>query len=180
MRLVVIAGSLRPDSLNRRFGQHLAERLDRAGHPVTTFVGEDLRLPLYEDGATPPEAAKRMHAALLEAQGVVLVSPEYNAGTPGFLKNALDWLSTLSPTPWKELPVLLCACSPGALGGARGLMAWRPILANMGALALPQAVTIPGADQNLDEAGAPKDPRSIRAVEEALDSLCRFAGRLRG
>lgn len=179
MRLVVIAGSLRPDSLNRRFGRHVASLLEAEGHTVSAFSGEDLRLPLYEDGLPVPEAATRMQTALKESQGLVLVSPEYNAGIPGHLKNVVDWLSTLSPSPWKDLPVQLCACSPGAFGGARGLMAWRPTLANMGAIALPQVVTIPSADRHLDTAGAPTEPRSAQAVKAALEGFCTLAGKLR-
>ncbi len=179
MRLVVIAGSLRLDSLNRRFGGHVASLLEAEGHTVSAFVGEDLRLPLYEDGLPVPGSAARMQVAMLESQGLVLVSPEYNAGIPGHLKNAADWLSTLSPSPWKDLPVLLCACSPGAFGGARGLMAWRPTLANMGAFALPQVVTIPGADRHLDPTGAPTEARSAQAVKAALEGFCTLAGKLR-
>ncbi len=180
MRFLVLAGSLRPDSLNRRFGRHLAQRLEALGHAVEVFDGEALRLPLYEDSLPVPEALARLHRALQGAAGLVLVSPEYNAGIPAHLKNAVDWLSTLSPSPWPDLPVLLCACSPGALGGARGLLAWRPTLANLGALALPQVITVPGADQTLDAQGAPLDPRSAEATTRALDALIHLAGRLRG
>jgi NAD(P)H-dependent FMN reductase len=107
------------------------------------------------------------------------VSPEYNAGIPGHLKNAVDWLSTMKPSPWAGLPVLLCAASPGAFGGARGLMAWRATLANMGALALPEAITVPQADQQLDAEGAPTDARTAAAVPRTLDAFLALVARLR-
>ena len=179
MRLVLMGGSLRPASLNARLLGHLARTLEARGHEVSSFAGGALRLPLYEDGEPPVAAIQALHAALAKAQGLVIVSPEYNAGIPGHLKNAVDWLSTLKPSPWAGLPVLLCAASPGAFGGARGLMAWRATLANMGALALPEAITVPHADQQLDAEGAPTDARTAAAVPRTLDAFLALVARLR-
>lgn len=180
MRLVLMGGSLRPESLNARLLRHLAGELESRGHEVSTFMHEALRLPLFEAGLTPNAATQAIHGALLEAQGVVIVSPEYNGGIPGHLKNAVDWLSTLKPSPWTGLPVLLGAASPGAFGGARGLMAWRVTLANMGALALPEAITVPQADQQLDSEGKPSDARTLAAVSKGLDGFLSLTARLRG
>jgi len=179
MRLVLMGGSLRPTSLNARLLGHLARSLEARGHEVSTFSGEALRLPLYEDGEAPAAAVQALHAALAKTQGLLIVSPEYNAGIPGHLKNAVDWLSTMKPSPWAGLPVLLCAASPGAFGGARGLMAWRATLANMGALALPEAITVPHADQQLDAEGAPTDARTAAAVPRTLDAFLALVARLR-
>lgn len=179
MRLVLMGGSLRPASLNTKLLRHLARELESRGHGVTAFAGEALRLPLYEDGLAPDPALRTLQEALQAAQGLVIVSPEYNAGIPGHLKNAVDWLSTLKPSPWAGLPVLLCAASPGAFGGARGLMAWRVTLANMGAIALPEALTVPLAEQQLDAQGAPSDARTAAAVPKILDGFLSLAARLR-
>jgi NAD(P)H-dependent FMN reductase len=179
MRLVLMGGSLRPASFNARLLRHLAKELEARGHEASAFTGAALRLPLYEDGTEPGLEAKTLHAALAGAQGLVIVSPEYNAGIPGHLKNAVDWLSTMKPSPWPGLPVLLCAASPGAFGGARGLMAWRVTLANMGALALPEALTVPQADQQLDASGAPTDARTAATLPKILDGFLSLTARLR-
>jgi len=179
MRVALMGGSLRPGSLNTRLLRHLAGQLEARGHEVSTFAGEALRLPLYEDAAAIPTGVQALHEALRAVHGLVIVSPEYNAGIPGHLKNAVDWLSTLKSSPWHGLPVLLCAASPGAFGGARGLVAWRTTLANMGALALPEALTVPHADQQLDEHGAPTDARTAAAVPKLLDAFLSLVGRLR-
>lgn len=179
MRVALLGGSLRHGSLNAHLLRHLAGQLEARGHGVSVFAGESLRLPLYEDGLAASAETLALHGALLAAQGLVIVSPEYNAGIPGHLKNAVDWLSTLKPSPWPGLPVLLCAASPGAFGGARGLVAWRATLANMGALALPEALTVPHADQQLDAHGAPTDARTASAVPKILDGFLSLAARLR-
>ncbi len=179
MQLVLMGGSLRPASLNARLLRHLARELEAQGHGVTIFAGDALRCPLYEDGLPPAAEVVALHAALGGAHGLIIVSPEYNAGIPGHLKNAVDWLSTLKPSPWPGLPVLLCAASPGAFGGARGLMAWRATLANMGALAMPEALTVPHADQQLDGEGAPTDARTAASVPRILAGFLSLVARLR-
>jgi len=179
MRLVLMGGSLRAASLNARLLRHLSRELETRGHQVSAFTGDALRLPLCQEGVAPSPETLTLHAALGETQGLVIVSPEYNAGIPGHLKNAVDWLSTMKPSPWPGLPVLLCAASPGAFGGARGLMAWRATLANMGALALPEAITVPHADQQLDADGAPTDARTAGSVPKVLGGFLTLVARLR-
>lgn len=178
MKLALLGGSLRPESLNGRLLGHLAREAASRGHEAIAFSGGALAMPLYAEGVAAPREALALQETLLEAQGLVLVSPEYNAGIPGHLKNAVDWLSTLKPSPWPGLPVLLCAASPGAFGGARGLIAWRATLANMGALALPEVLTVPHADQQLQADGAPSDPRTRAQAVRVLEAFLSLAERL--
>ncbi len=178
MNVVLMGGSLRPESLNTRLLRHLARELGARGHGAAAYAGEALAMPLYADGLAAPEPALALQQAMLGARGLVIVSPEYNAGIPGHLKNAVDWLSTLKPSPWQGLPVLLCAASPGAFGGARGLLAWRATLANMGALSVPEALTVPHADQQLDPQGAPTDPRTAGQVGRVLEAFLSLAERV--
>lgn len=178
MRLVILGGSLRSASLNRRLLHHLESLLKAKGHEVVGFEGDSLRLPLYEDGLTPPSEVVAMQTAMGRAQGLVIVSPEYNAGIPAHLKNAVDWLSTLNPSPWPDLPTLLCSASPGAFGGARGMYPWRATLANMGALAFPASINVPLADQNLDETGAPRDARTVATLNKTLEAFLALAAKL--
>ncbi len=66
-----------------------------------------------------PPAVTAMGEAIRAADGVIIVSPEYNYSIPGGLKNAIDWLSRLPEQPFKAKPILIQSASPGALGGAR-------------------------------------------------------------
>lgn len=179
MKLVLIGGSLRPGSLNRRLMGHLAHRCENLGHSARCFQGEDLNLPLYWDELPVPVAVATLQNALQSAQGVILVSPEYNAGIPAHLKNAVDWVSVQQPSPWPGLPVLLAAASPGALGGARGLIPWRATLANLGCWVAPGVIAIPRAHETLSEQGAPLDERSQSELDKQLGSFLEVAQRLR-
>jgi NAD(P)H-dependent FMN reductase len=178
MKLAVMGGSLRKESLNRRLLEHLTRMLEGMGHDLRTVAGEALRLPLYDADLPAPAEVLAMQAALAGIQGLVIVSPEYNSGIPPHLKNAVDWLSTLAPNPLKGLPVLLAAASPGAFGGSRALLSWRPVLANLGALALPGAITVPLADKNLHPDGSPLEARAQGEIQKALQAFVELTARL--
>ena len=178
MRLALLGGSLRKESLNRRLLEHLAQALDAMGHEVRTAAGDALRLPLFDADLPAPADVLSLQSILDGVQGLVIVSPEYNAGIPPHLKNAVDWLSTLGHNPLKGLPVLLAAASPGAFGGSRALLSWRPVLANLGALVLPGAITVPLADQSLDADGAPRESRAQGEIQKALTAFVELTARL--
>jgi len=93
-RVVVLLGSLRADSLNRR----IVEVLDaHAPEGVVIEVAEGLgEIPFYNeelDGAHLPEAARRLREQVAAADRVLAVTPEYNGTMPAVLNNAIDWLS---------------------------------------------------------------------------------------
>ena len=94
-RVVVLVGSLRADSLNRRIAEHL-----RAEAPagVVVEIAENLaELPFYnedlDNGTHVPAAAARLREQVAVADRVLAVTPEYNGTMPAVLNNAIDWLS---------------------------------------------------------------------------------------
>lgn len=178
MKIAIMGGSLRKESLNLKLLDHLARSLEALGPEVGIAAGSALRIPLYDADAPAPPGAAALHALLADAQGLVIVSPEYNAGIPSHLKNAVDWISTMTPSPFRGLPVLLASASPGAFGGARAQMQWRATLANLGAVALPAGITVPLADRNLDAGGVPQDPRTAAEIGKALAGFLEFASKL--
>lgn len=178
MRLVVLGGSLRKESWNRRLMDLAAARLEAEGHAVQRIEGADLELPLINPDRPVPEGAQAIAAALQGAQGAFLASPEYNLGIPAHLKNVVDWTSRIQPQPWKGLPVLLACATPGAFGGHRGLMPWRTTLSALGAFVCPAVIGVPHADQALAEPGRLADPRSAQAFEGGLATLLKLASAL--
>ena len=93
-RVLVLVGSLRADSLNRRIAEKLAE-LAPAG--VEVEIAENLHeLPFYNedlDGEDVPAAAATLRDQVKRADRVLAVTPEYNGTMPAVLNNAIDWLS---------------------------------------------------------------------------------------
>ena len=93
-RVVVLLGSLRADSLNRRIVDLLRAHAP-AGVELEVAEGLD-QVPFYNeeiDGAQVPAAARRLRDLVSGADRVLAVTPEYNGTMPAVLNNAIDWLS---------------------------------------------------------------------------------------
>ena len=94
IRVAVLVGSLRADSINRRLAEQLR---DHAPEGVELTLVEGLGdLPFYNeeiDTADAPAAARRLREQVAAADRVLAVTPEYNGTMPAVLNNALDWLS---------------------------------------------------------------------------------------
>jgi chromate reductase len=116
--VAVIIGSLRKGSYNR-LAAHALARLAPA--KLKLGVVEIGGLPLYDedlDKDTPPAAWTAFRAAVLPADAVLFVTPEYNRSVPGALKNAVDVGSRpIGASVWAHKPAAVISVSPGAIGG---------------------------------------------------------------
>ena len=119
IKLVAFCGSLRKGSFNRMALHAFAERAPAGTTVETIEIGD---WPLYDADLQAkgfPDKVQAAQKAMLAADGLVLVSPEYNYGISGVLKNAIDWLSRMTPQPFAAKPVALVGASGGILGTAR-------------------------------------------------------------
>lgn len=189
-KIVAFAGSLRAGSFNKKLVAVAVEAARAAGAEVTLVDLRELALPLFdqdlEDSAGLPEGAKKLKGLLRESDGFLIASPEYNSSISGPLKNALDWASREESdeepalVAYKGKVAAICAASPGALGGLRGLVTLRSMLGNIGVVVLPDQVTVPKAHEAFDDAGKLKDERKAKQVGNLARSLVEVAGKLRG
>ena len=118
INLVAFCGSLRKASFNRMALHSFIERLP-AGTSAQTI---EIDWPLYDADIQAkgfPDKVQAALKAMLEADGLVLATPEYNYGTSGVLKNAIDWLSRMTPQPFAAKPIAMFGASGGVLGTAR-------------------------------------------------------------
>ena len=121
LRILGVAGSLRAGSYNRAL-LRAAVRLAPEGMEIEVF--DLLEVPLYNgdvEAAGDPPGVMGFKQAISAADGVLMVTPEYNHGVPGVMKNAVDWASR--PPGQAVLggkPVGLIGASPGITGTARG------------------------------------------------------------
>ena len=119
IRLVGFSGSLRKASFSRAT---LAGLRNTLPENVRLEI-RDLQLPLYnedEDGLAVPAAVLSLRQAIADSDGVVIVTPEYNHGMSGVLKNALDWASRpFGRSVLTDKPVLVISVSPAFTGGVR-------------------------------------------------------------
>ena len=116
--IAVLIGSLRRESVNR----NLAKALEKLGASEFEFVYADLaNLPHYNDDlwAHPPESVLLLKQQIANADGVLMVTPEYNRSIPGVLKDAIDWASRpYGKSAWVEKPTSIIGTTPGAVGTA--------------------------------------------------------------
>ena len=129
IKIAVIVGSIRKDSLNRKLATALA-RLAPAD-----FLFEQVpldALPLYnqDHDSAPTAEVTRFKDAIKSAQGLLFVTPEYNRSIPGVLKNALDQASRpYGQAKWKGKPAAIVTVSYGPLSGAMAAQHLRNVLA---------------------------------------------------
>ncbi|MBU0801059.1 MAG: NAD(P)H-dependent oxidoreductase [Alphaproteobacteria bacterium] len=118
IKVAVVVGSLRKDSINLKF----AKALEKLAQGKMTFsfvsIGD---LPLFNQDleSDVPASVKKLKADIEGADAVLFVTPEYNRGLPGVLKNAIDWASRpYGSNSWGGKPAAICGASPGAIGTA--------------------------------------------------------------
>jgi chromate reductase len=137
-KIAVIVGSLRRESINRK----LAEALAKLAGPKLVFVFIKIDdLPLFNQDleASPPAAVTRIKGQIDGADGVLIVTPEYNRSIPGVLKNALDWASRpYGKNSFSGKPTAGIGASGGAIGTAAAQQHLRSILAYLNVVLMGQ------------------------------------------
>jgi len=138
MRVLGISGSLRRESYNTQLLRAAAQLLP-SGAELVLLDPELMRaVPAYDDdvqasGEAPPSVA-RLREEIAQADGVLFATPEYNSSIPGFLKNALDWVSRpLASSPLKGKDVAVVGASTGMFGAVWAQAELRKVLAAIGA-----------------------------------------------
>jgi chromate reductase len=119
IKLAAFCGSLRKGSFNRMALQAFIERAPKDMTIETIEIGD---WPLYNADIQAqgfPDKVQVAQRTILAADGVLFVTPEYNYGISGVLKNAIDWLSRMTPQPFAGKTIGLFGASGGALGTAR-------------------------------------------------------------
>lgn len=173
-KIAVLVGSLRKDSLNKKYA-HALEKL--AGERLA-FDYVDMDLPLYNDDlwSSPPEKVTDLKAKIAAADGVLIVSPEYNRSMPAVTKNALDWGSRpYGQNAWEGKPVALTGASPGAQGTAVMQSQVRSTLAILGmkVMGTPE-VYITFKPDFLTEDGAIASDGTVKFLNGFLDGFVQW------
>ncbi|MCK0151749.1 NAD(P)H-dependent oxidoreductase [Marivita sp. S6314] len=175
LKLLGLCGSLRAASTNRLLMQEAARRFGDAD-----FVEGDIRFPLYdgdlESGEGIPPAVLTLADQISEADAVLVVTPEYNKGISGVLKNALDWVSRTKGTPWSGKPVALLSATAGRAGGERAQNMARLCLVPFRPLIVPgPEVLVAATAQQWDDDGRLTNELNAKAIDELMQNLRKAA-----
>ena len=169
-----IAGSLRSGSYN---GALLRAARDVAPEGVEVIIGSIAGIPLYDGDAEArdgiPTRVAELKEQIVAADGLLLVTPEYNNSLPGVFKNAIDWLSR----PPKDIgrvfgdrPVGLIGATPGRGGTRLGQLAWLPVLRTLGTRAWS------GQQLFVSEAAKVFDAEGRLVDDKVRELLTRYVG----
>lgn len=159
MKIVVLLGSIRIGRHTHKAAEYLCWCLNE--HPSITQVDLwDLAshpLPMMETPINPnvelENASNKLSQLLTQADGIVLVSPEYHGSYTGVLKNALDYLGT----EFKRKPVGVAVTGSGKMGGINASVQMQHLVLSMGCFAMPQKLLVPFVDTAFDDNGQPKE-----------------------
>lgn len=179
MKVLVIAGSLRKGSFNRKLAALAATDLRGKGHEVDECDLHQVAMPIYdgdlESESGFPEGAKQFRSRIAAARAIVLCSPEYNNGVPGGMKNAIDWASRGADQPVKGKVIALMGASAGAYGTTRALTAWRMVFRLLDGLVIASELALPFASKAFDDQGNLVEDRPRKQLGNVMDELIRIA-----
>lgn len=178
-RILALCGSLRRDSRNQ---QVLNAAINIAPSLAATITqGTFSDFPLYNQDVQDhgmPASVITLAQSIADADAVLIVSPEYNYSVPGVLKNAIDWLSRVSPQPFAGKATAIMGASPGAIGTARMQYHLRQTLVFLDARPLNKPEVMIGSFSDKFEEGKLTDAKALEMVERQLVSLIAWSKQL--
>jgi NAD(P)H-dependent FMN reductase len=160
-KIALIVGSVRQERQGIKVARWMEEKLKNRNHVVFFIDPLELNLPLldkmYKEMTDPPEKMKSLQSKINDAEGYLAVTPEYNVGTSGAMKNTLDYF--LEEYFFK--PSAIVSYSPGMFGGINAAQQLRLIFAELGAPSISSSFSIPKLHKVFSEDG--------KLIDEAYD-----------
>ncbi|MBL8531008.1 MAG: NAD(P)H-dependent oxidoreductase [Hyphomonadaceae bacterium] len=173
LKILAVPGSLRQGSYNRALAR-AAQQVAPAGMTIGIHGLDDV--PLYNgdvEAQGDPPGVVAFKQAIAAADGVLFVTPEYNHGVPGVMKNAVDWASRpAGGAPLAGKPVGIIGASPGQTGTARGQSQLRQAFEFTNSFCMPQPeILVFRAHEKFDAAGALIDAKTGEYLGRYLEAF---------
>jgi NAD(P)H-dependent FMN reductase len=182
--IIGISGSLRAGSINSALLRAAAAAMPSGAElDIGTIKG----IPLYDGDVEAaqgvPESVTALKQRIVAADGVLLVTPEYNNSMPGVFKNAIDWLSRPSSDIGRVFggrAFGVIGASPGGFGTLLSQTAWLPVLKTLGTAAyFGGRLQVSRAGDVFDKSGNLVDERIREQLKKYLEGFCQFAAATR-
>ena len=151
--IVIISGTNRPGSNTRKVTAHVEAAYQSLGVETQLLDLAEMPPEIFSPGsyAEKPAAFKKFTDAILAADGLVIVTPEYNGGIPGVLKYFIDMLPF--PESFESRPVCFVGLAAGIWGALRPVEQLQAIFGYRNAFIFPERVFMPGIGKLLNETG---------------------------
>ena len=185
-KILAFAGSVRKQSWNRKVLDVAVRGARDAGAEVTLVNLADYPMPIYDadwhEANGVPQNMLRLREQMMQANGLLIASPEYNTSITPLLKNTIDWLSqsvdgVSGNAPFTNKIGALLGASNGGFGTIRALPHVSYILSNLGVFMLP-VVAVPGVSQAFDAAGNMTSERTRGMVADLGAKLAHTVEKL--
>src|SRR5256714_4877455 len=172
----IILGSTRRDRQSVKVGRFVLARLKQRQNVQTELLDLlELNFPIMEERLhrrdDPPPGLKGYGEKIGRADSLIIVTPEYNNGYPGVLKNALDYLLP----EYERKPVGIVTVSAGGYGGITCLAQLRLVTIGMGAFPIPENLAVSRVNTSFKQDGTPNDPAYEKRAAAFLDDVLWFA-----
>ena len=180
LKILGLSGSLREGSFNKKLLALVLRSAERHGALVSEIDLNKTPLPFYDADLEAregiPSNVQAFKKKFLDADGLMIATPEYNGFFPGVLKNCLDWLSRRSSI---EDPILssyngkvigLMSATVGGSGGIRSLTALTTQLQYLGVMVLPRPFSLVHAAKAFSDGGT-LSPEYLSSIDEMTSSL---------
>jgi chromate reductase len=172
VKILGIAGSLRKASYNRG-ALRAAQQLCPQGATIEAFELDGIPGFNQDEERNPPQKVIDLKNRIRAAHAILFVTPEYNYGLPGVLKNAIDWASRpYGDSAWNGKPAAIMSAAMSMGGGVRAQYQLRQsfVFLNIDAVIQPE-VAIGNATERFDEQGNLKDETSKKLIGQLLQAL---------
>jgi len=172
VKILGIAGSLRKASYNRG-ALRAAQQLCPQGATIEVFELDGIPGFSQDEERQPPQKVVDFKNRIRAADAILFVTPEYNYGLPGVLKNAIDWASRpYGDSAWNGKPAAIISAALSMGGGVRAQYQLRQsfVFLNVEAVLQPE-VAIGHASERFDEQGNLKDETSKKLIGQLLQAL---------
>lgn len=161
-QIAIISSSVRKGRNSHRVALYFKHYLEENKLAAVEMLDlNEYHFPLFDERLryqmNPSEAALDFAGKVKHADGVIIVTPEYNGGYPASLKNVVDLLYD----EWHHKPVAVATVSDGSLGGSQVIISLQYTLWKIQAWTVPARFAVPLVKETFDENGNPADRAAI-------------------
>lgn len=179
MNIVVVSSSTRKDRVSHRVALMLIAEIHKRNHLADMIDLNALKLPPFEERLShlvkKPAKLIKVEKALLAADGIIFLTPEYNGGISSGLKNFID---VFAKKPFEGKPIGVSTASDGIMGGIRAAYQLQQIVLSIFGYPIPRMLTVPEMATQMDENGVIINPKFQPKVDAFLDQFLEFTRKI--